>query len=151
MVNPPLYSDSMLVLSDTSEKERIGTAIAPLPRPPYRPLWTMKRQRQLQEGVKRVKRQLAKLGDLRPGSLSKQYNVCGKPDCRCKDTPPKKHGPYYQLSFTWKGRSKTQFVRRGDVTAVRKQLRNYRRLRELVDKWIALELELSQLTLQEGR
>jgi hypothetical protein len=111
----------------------------------------MKRQRQLEASIKRVKQHLVELGNLRPGSLSKQYNVCGKPDCRCKATPPKKHGPYYQVSFTWKGRSKTTFVRRDDVATVREHLRNYRRLRELVDKWIDLELELSQLSLQEGR
>jgi hypothetical protein len=139
------------MLSDASHKESICAAIASSPHPPYDLLCTMKRQRQLEERINRVKRQLAELGDLRPGSLSKQYNVCGKPGCRCKDTPPKKHGPYYQLSFTWKGKSKTKFVRRGDVTTVRKQLRNYRRLRELVDKWIGFELELSQLKLQEGR
>ena len=139
------------MLPAASEKERIGETIASPACPPYDPFCTMKRQRQLEERIKRIKRQLAELGDLRPGSLSKQYNVCGKPGCQCKDTPPKKHGPYYQLSFTWKGRSKTKFVRRGDVTTVRKQLRNYRRLRELVDKWVASELELSQLKIQEGR
>lgn len=111
----------------------------------------MKQQRSLEAKIGRVKQQLAELGHFRPGSLSKQYNVCGKPDCRCKATPPKKHGPYYQLSFSRKGRSKTKFVRREDVATVQEQLRNYRRMRELVDKWIDLELELSQLELQEGR
>jgi hypothetical protein len=33
------------------------------------------------------------LGDMRPGSLSTQYNVCGKLGCRCKADPPQKHGP----------------------------------------------------------
>jgi len=43
--------------------------------------------------IERVKVKLAALGDLRPGSLSTQYNVCGTPGCRCKATPPEKHGP----------------------------------------------------------
>ncbi len=111
----------------------------------------MKRQRLLETKIKRLKEQLVALDGLRPGSLSEQYNVCGKPDCRCKATPPKKHGPYYQLSYTWKGRSKTEFVRRENIAAVRKQLQNYCRLRELVDKWIELELELSRLRFQEDR
>lgn len=111
----------------------------------------MKRQRLLETKIKRLKEQLVALESLRPGSVSEQYNVCGKPDCRCKATPPKKHGPYYQLSYSWKGRSKTEFVRRENIAAVRKQLQNYRRLRELVNEWIELELELSQLRLQEGR
>ena len=49
---------------------------------------------------------LAALGDLRPGSLSIQYNVCGSPGCRCKADPPVKHGPYYQVSYTRKSSTK---------------------------------------------
>jgi len=109
----------------------------------------MGRQRLLEARITRVKQQLVALGDFRPGSLSRQYNVCGKPDCRCKATPPKKHGPYYQLSFTRKGKSTTRFVRRENVATVREQLRTYRRLHELLDKWVDLQLELSQLRLHD--
>ena len=60
-----------------------------------------------------------------------------------------KHGPYYQLSFTWKGKSQSTFVRRQDLAMVQKQLRNYRRLRQLQDRWIALGMDLSRLRLQQ--
>ena len=73
----------------------------------------------------KVKHDLAALGDLRPGSLSAQYNVCGSPGCRCKATPPIKHGPYYQVSYTRKGKSSTKFVKKEDLPEVRKQLKNY--------------------------
>ncbi len=86
------------------------------------------REGRLQKQIDRVKEELASLGRLRPGSLSKQYNVCGKADCRCKATPPKKHGPYYQLSFTRGGKSTTRFVRREYVTSIKVELRNYKRL-----------------------
>src|SRR5213594_3046714 len=86
----------------------------------------------LEARIQKIKQQLTALGDLRPGNLTQQYNVCGKPDCRCKATPPLKHGPYYQLSFTWKGKSRSHFVRQPDVAAVKQQLRNYRRLRQLL-------------------
>ena len=45
----------------------------------------------------------------------------------------------------------TQFVREDDVEEVRGQLENYRRLRDLVDEWIGLVLELSRLRLRERR
>ena len=106
------------------------------------------RPHSLEARIQKIKQQITALGDLRPGNLTRQYNVCGKPDCRCKATPPLKHGPYYQLSFTWKGNSKSQFVRRQDLAVVRKQLRNYRRLRQLLDRWIVLAMELSRLRLQ---
>ena len=100
--------------------------------------------RALEKEIEAIKRQLVAIGDLRPGSLSKQYNVCGNPNCRCKEDPPRKHGPYYQLSFTRKGRSRTRFIKKVNVTTVRKQMKNYSRLRDLVDRWIELSTELCQ-------
>lgn len=105
----------------------------------------------LERKIEKIKHQIAALGPLRPGSLSQQFNVCGKADCRCKVTPPRKHGPYYQLSYNWQGRSSTHFVRREHLQIVQEQLRNYRRLRDLVETWATLGMELSQLQLQQER
>jgi len=110
-----------------------------------------KRQAQLERQIEKVKRDLAALGDLRPGSLSTQYSVCGNPNCRCKATPPKKHGPYYQISFTRKGKGSSKFVRKEDLPAVRKQLKNYERMKLLMDRWIDLATELSNLRLTQNR
>jgi len=110
-----------------------------------------RRAQALERKIERIQRQLATLGDLRPGSLSEQYNVCGVEGCRCKASPPKKHGPYSQLSFTRKGKATSRFVRREDLAAVKSQLKNYARLRKLVDQWIDLGIELSTLRLEENR
>ncbi len=107
-----------------------------------------KRIRALEGQIERIKREIVSLGDLRPGSLSEQFNVCGNPNCRCKEDPAKRHGPYYQISFTRKGRSRTKFVKRPHLPDVKKQLKNYSRLRELIDKWIELSTELCELRLQ---
>ena len=107
--------------------------------------------RALEAKIVKIKATLAALVYLRPGTLSQQYNVCGKPACRCKARPPRKHGPYYQVSFTWQGKSQSQFVRREDVPAVRQQVRTYQRLRTLVDRWIRIAIELSRLRLLEAR
>ena len=110
-----------------------------------------RRPSSLEARIETLKQAIVRLGDLRPGKLSQQYNVCGKADCRCKADPPQKHGPYYQLSFTRKGKSSTQFVREEDLAVVRLQLRNYRRLQELIDRWITLGMELSRLKLPSAR
>lgn len=91
------------------------------------------------------------LGDRRPGSLSTQYNVCGKLGCRCKADPPKKHGPYYQVSFTRKGKSSSKFVKNEDLPEVRKQVKNYERMKLLMDTWIELATELSNLRIAKGK
>ena len=107
------------------------------------------RVRTLELQIAKVKRELASLGDLRIGTLSQQYSVCGSPGCRCKASPPKKHGPYYQLSYTRKGKGTTRFVRSEALQTVRKQLRNYAKLRKLMDRWIDLATELSTLKIEE--
>jgi hypothetical protein len=108
-------------------------------------------QESLEKRIQNIKQQISRLGDLRPGALSQQYNICGNPTCRCKATPPVKHGPYYQISFTRHGKSSSQFVREKDVKEVQQQLETYRQLRQLVDEWITLSAELSSLRLREKR
>jgi hypothetical protein len=105
------------------------------------------RETQLEVEIWKLKEQLTGLGDLRPGSLSTQYNVCGSPNCKCKADPPQKHGPYYQVSFTRKGKGSSKFVKEEDLPAIREQLANYVRMKELVDHWIELSMELSNLRL----
>lgn len=103
------------------------------------------RAQQLQTQIAKVKAELLKLDELRPGSLSQQYNVCGNPSCRCKASPPQRHGPYYQLNYTRKGKGGTRFVKQHEVKLVKRQIDSYARLRLLVDRWIDLGTELAEL------
>ena len=104
-----------------------------------------KKARSLEQRIEHVKQQLTALGDLRPGTISEQYNVCGNPGCRCKADPPQKHGPYSQLSWTRKRKSKTRFIRSSELASVQAQVENYERLQALVDEWIELSIQLTDL------
>ena len=104
-----------------------------------------------QRQIERIKPELFELGDLRPGSLSEQFNVCGTPGCKCKKSPPQRHGPYYPVSYTRKGKSGTKFVRRRQVATVKRQLRNYARMHELVDRWVEAATALAELRLGEEK
>ncbi len=100
----------------------------------------------IERRIEAIKRRLTKLGPMHPGSLSEQYNVCGKPRCRCKDPKkPRRHGPYYQLSFTWRGKSTSRFVRPERVTEIRHKIENYKRFGELVNEWVDLAVELERV------
>jgi uncharacterized protein DUF6788 len=116
--------------------------------PKTTPAQRKRRMQTLERQIAKVKGELAELGDLRPGSLSEQYNVCGTPGCQCKADPPKKHGPYYQLSYSRKGKSSTRFVRPQHLATVKRQLKNYQRLRSAVDRWIDLATELATLRIE---
>ena len=107
---------------------------------------------EIQRKIERLRQQLAELGPMHPGSLSEQYNVCGKPGCRCKDPKnPQKHGPYCQLSFTWRGKGRTRFVRAERLAEVRQKIANYKRFRELTDEWVDLVVELEQQEREQNR
>ena len=109
------------------------------------------RVRALQRQIDKIKHDLIELESLRFGSLSKQYNVCNTPGCRCKVATSDRHGPYYQISYTRKGKSSTRAVQREDLAEVKKQIRNYARLRNLVERWGDLATELSELQIQENQ
>jgi hypothetical protein len=100
----------------------------------------------LHRSIEKVKKELATIGEMRPGALSEQYNVCGNPNCRCKDEKnPQRHGPYYQVSYTYKGRSTSEFVRSDEVETVKERLSNYRRFKELTEEWVDLSVKLAKL------
>lgn len=107
--------------------------------------------RKLQRQIRKVKDELMALEDLRPGTLSKQYNTCGTPGCRCKTDLTKRHGPYYQLSWTRHGKGTTRFVRRPYASRVRKEVKNYQRLQSLVGKWIDLLAQICEIRLQQNK
>src|SRR5437867_2644545 len=105
----------------------------------------------LEARIAHLKRQLQAQGPMRPGSLSLQYNVCGKPGCRCKDPKhPRRHGPYYQLSWVHQGQSTTQFIRRPYLPEVKAQLATFKKFRRLSDQWVTLSLRLAKLRLQQS-
>ena len=99
----------------------------------------------LEERIGRIKTKLTRLGELRPGVLSEQYNVCGSPTCRCKANPPQKHGPYQQLSWSRKRKSRTRFIKESELGTVRAQISNYQRLQELVGEWVDASIELCDI------
>ena len=124
-------SDSLYMLSDMNATSSIQT---------------------LEQRIQQIKAQLAGLGEMRPGSLSKQYNVCGKPNCRCKDPQnPQRHGPYYQLSWVHRGKSTTKFIRLPLLPQVRAQIATYNQFRKLTEEWVKLALRLAQAKLLVAR
>jgi len=95
--------------------------------------------------IKLIKDSLHRLGPFLPGSISRQYNVCGNPNCRCKDPKkPKRHGPYYQLSFTANGRSSTLFIKKEELAEARLRVRRFRRFKLLNAKLLQACLELAR-------
>ena len=99
----------------------------------------------IQKRIDKIKIELQLIGEMRPGSLNKQYTKCGRQGCRCQDPEnPKRHGPYNQLSYVHHGKSTTQFIQKPQLSGVKKQLANYKKFRALTTEWVDLALDLAK-------
>jgi len=105
-----------------------------------------KNEAQLEKKIGKLKEKIAALGEMHPGSLSKQYNICGNPTCKCKDPDnPVKHGPYYNLSYTFRGRSKTKFIRQELVRDFVRYTSAYKKFKHYVDELVQCNVDLINL------
>ena len=93
-----------------------------------------KRLLRIAKQIEEIKQELIGIGEMRPGSLTKQY----------RDAKEKKWG-FYQLSYTHKMKSKTNYVRAPHVAELREQIKTYKRFKKLVEKWIDLSIEHSKI------
>jgi len=95
------------------------------------------RIQQIERRIERIKEGLKKIGPMRPGSLTRQY----------KDRK-NKTGAYWQISYTRQMKSRTEYVRGEWVPEIRRQIATHKRFKRLVDQWIDLSIEQSQLIMK---
>ena len=88
----------------------------------------------MEKQIARIQRALAELGPMRPGTLGRQYR-----------DPKGKRGGFWQVSYTHRMRSRSEYVRPEHLPAVRAELANFRKFRRLTERWIDLSLEVSRL------
>lgn len=101
---------------------------------------TMSKQvKQIEDRITRIKRDLEQLGPMRPGSISRQYR-----------NPQERKTPFYQISYTHRMKSRTEYLRPENLKAVRAEVANFKRFRKLVDQWADAALKLSQLKTRLG-
>ena len=101
---------------------------------------TYERLEAIQKRIAAIKQELLNVGEMRPGSLTRQY----------KD-PKSRTGPYYQLSYTHQMKSRTDYVPRSGLSELRLQIRNYKRFKSLTTEWVALGIEHSRLKMKLAR
>jgi hypothetical protein len=90
--------------------------------------------------IGRVKQQLQELGPMRPGAISRQYR-----------NPKEKKRPFYQISYTHRMKSRSEYLRPENLAAIRRETANFKRFRKLMDRWVDLALKLSQLNTLQGK
>jgi len=97
-------------------------------------------EKQLEMRIARIKRDLSELGAMRPGSISRQYR-----------DPKEKRRPFWQISYTHRMKSRSEYVRPENLAALRRETAAYRRFRLLVERWVDASLKLSRLRADRTR
>jgi hypothetical protein len=101
---------------------------------------SQKRIEQIELRLQQIKQALPEIGPMRPGSLTRQY----------KD-PQHQAGAYWQISYTRRMKSRTEYVRKEWVKELRRQIATHKRFKRLIDRWLDLSIEHSQLTMHSTK
>ena len=94
------------------------------------------KMKRINRRIQVIKQALSTIGDMRPGSLTCQYKI-----------PAKKKGAYYQISYTYKMKSRTEYVRSDSVQSTRAQIVEYKKYKKLTEQWVDLAIEYAKLKL----
>lgn len=76
---------------------------------------------------------LADTGPMRPGSLSRQFR-----------NPKERKAPFWQLSYTMGGKSRSEYVKKADVPRIRAEIAEYRRFMRKIERIAALCVRASR-------
>ena len=95
----------------------------------------MRKITEVRRKIGKLKEKIAGLGDMRPGSLTRQTRSWGK--------------SYWQISWTHRGKGGTGYVSNERYKEIKQQAENYRKFREMSLKLVDLSIELAKLTDKE--
>ena len=96
-----------------------------------------KELKKMEKEIEGIKKELMGIGEMRPGSLTRQYRK-----------PNEKEGPYYQLSYMHKMKSRTDYVRPQFLERTQGQVDTYKRFKKLTQRWVALGIAHAKLTVE---
>lgn len=88
----------------------------------------------IEKRIGRLRHRLASIGNLRPGTLSVQYR-----------DPAAQKTPFNQISYTYQGRSRSEYVRPENLEAVRREITAYKRFKALCSYLVDLSIQASRI------
>lgn len=98
---------------------------------------------ELEQRREAMVRQIAQLGDLRPGCITSTSGRCGKPRCRCHRPGEPGHGPHFRLTYKVEGKTISQSL--PTAAAIRKAQREvaeFRKFQEISRDFVGTNAEI---------
>ena len=91
--------------------------------------------------------QLAEIGMISAGTLTRRYTRCASPGCKCRANPPEPHGPYWQWTRKIDGKTVTRRLTPAEAKLYQEWITNDRRLRRIIDQMRATAAKAAEIHL----
>lgn len=104
-----------------------------------------KRLLQFQQQYKQLAQEVAQVGYVLQGSLTKRSMRCGKKNCACQQDPQARHGPYYQWSWKDRGRTASVYLTAEQAELCQQWIDNSRELERRLKRMRDLSLRMARL------
>jgi hypothetical protein len=88
----------------------------------------------VEKRIRLLKRRLSGVGNMRPGTLGVQYR-----------NPAERKTPFHQISYTYKGKSRSEYVRPENLPMVRCEIEAYKRFKAILYDLLDLSIQASRI------
>ena len=102
---------------------------------------------ELTERYRALARQLADIGFVARGSVISTTTTCSSKGCHCRTDPARRHGPYWQLSRSSGGTTRTRRLSEAEAELYQAWIANRRRAEALLDELEDLAVQAADLVL----
>jgi hypothetical protein len=94
--------------------------------------------------------ELADIGLISAGSITRRYTHCATPGCKCHADPSQPHGPYYQWTAKVNGKTVTRRLSANEAKLYQEWIDNDRRMRRVIAQMRQVASKASELLVKEA-
>ena len=94
--------------------------------------------------------QIADIGFISSGSITRRYTRCSSPGCHCHADPPQRHGPYYQWTTKIDGKTITRRLTEAEADLYEEWIANDRQLRAVIKQMRDVAARAARLKIKQA-
>ncbi|MFT4215856.1 MAG: hypothetical protein QM619_01540 [Micropruina sp.] len=111
---------------------------------------TAQRLAVLQRRYRTLAAQLADVGYIAAGSITRRHTRCANQNCRCRADPPQMHGPYWQWTAKVDGKTVTRRLTQTEAELYQQWIDNDRQLRAITAQMREVAAQATDLILHDA-